>query len=275
MASLIKKKKTFQETVKDIDTTQKVNADLETQKVQNTLDTKVIPTGETIRGKPELNVKQGDKTYPTTNPDFTPNPDATDIKFNQDNTVTISPKGTTEKINLTKEEYNTFKGEAGNVTDKVQQAENMLNPKERFTTDIPTEQTLQDNTMEMKDLRGTTTGKVLSTVADFVDTISSTLPISGLKLKDPQAVNDVKDGFNKMNDVVNEDIKLYLAGQKSLSEVERDMEKQIEFTNKLYRLTKGKGQVNLAFWRDQGASLEAEALRQIRVIENQKRSLGL
>jgi hypothetical protein len=120
MGSLIKKPKTFQEKV-------------------NELQPQSVATPEQLNKastqKVEGGVSQGGKFYPTTNPDFVPDPNATDIKFNAGGGVTISPKGTSEKINLTKEEYtnqqNLEMGRGGNLTNKAKEVTQALNPPQQ------------------------------------------------------------------------------------------------------------------------------------------------
>jgi len=84
----------------------------------------VTPTGNKIRGQEELIVESGGKKYPTTNPDFRPDANAEQITFKQGGGVEIIPVGSTTPIQLTKEEYNTSQGGAGNVTNKVKELQN-------------------------------------------------------------------------------------------------------------------------------------------------------
>lgn len=229
-------------------------------------------------------VKFGDKTYPTKNLDFVPNPKATEqIVFKADGSVDVSPIGIDKPINLSKEEYNTSLGKSGNITNKVQELEKTraltpeLKQKQMLSsemTDIPNIEQLGEDTGNLKDIRGTPVAKGLNKLAELFDSVSSNVP--GLpKFKEPKKIANIKQNFNSMSDVIDEDIKLYQAGLITATEVNRDIETALGFTIQLYATTKGKGQANLDYWLDEGASIEVEVSKQLKELENQRILLGL
>jgi hypothetical protein len=196
--------------------------------------------------------------------------------------VEIIPVGSTTPIQLTKEEYKVSEGGAGNVTNKVQQVqqEREMAQSPLANQQVEQERTIQEKFNEAqlvnsKDIRGTIPGKTLNVIANLIDGITTTLPVDFIKVKDPKSLSDIKEGYNSMSQVINDDIALYKAGAISYSQVQADIDQALAFTIKLQASTVGKGQANLAYWRDEGASIEAEVLKQLRNLENQKRSLGL
>jgi hypothetical protein len=67
---------------------------------------KVYKTGEKVHNKDLYNVEAEGKTYPTTNPEFRPDPSATKINFDQpDNRVKVITAGKPEGYDLSREEY--------------------------------------------------------------------------------------------------------------------------------------------------------------------------
>lgn len=68
-------------------------------------DRGAVPTGNKLRGKPEYDVQEGGKSYPTTNPDFKPASDSQkkQVEFGKDRVKVTSPSG--KVFDLSKEEY--------------------------------------------------------------------------------------------------------------------------------------------------------------------------
>ncbi|MBU1446646.1 hypothetical protein KKD70_05290, partial [Patescibacteria group bacterium] len=225
--------------------------------------------------------------YPTSNPDFVPDPNAEQITFKSGGGVEIIPTGSTTPIQLTKEEYKTSQGGAGNVTNKVKEVQQAQ--QQAGQPQPGQEQTIQQrfnagqtpDTFNLlgqqtsNDVRGTPIGNTLNTVAQILDSVAASLPIDFIKLKDPKSVSDIKEGYNSMAAVLNDDVQLYKAGLISYAQVQADLDQALSFTIRLQAETKGKGQANLAYWRDEGASIEAEVLKQLRNLENIQKSLGV
>jgi len=128
----------LEETRKFLETTPRVNTEF-SPNVAKTMEVAGMPvreeqvsrrqTGEFSKEKGGF-TSEGGKFYPTTNPDFVPSQPTltTQIKFNKDNSIDYTPKGSSEAIKLTKEEYNVLQGEAGNVTNKVKEIQQAEQP---------------------------------------------------------------------------------------------------------------------------------------------------
>lgn len=72
------------------------------------------------------------KLFPTTNPDFVPNPNTEQIEFMSNGGVRISPKGSDQTIELSKEEYknqlNYETGKGASLTNKLKEVEAARRP---------------------------------------------------------------------------------------------------------------------------------------------------
>ena len=75
------------------------------------------------------------QTYPTNNPNFRPDVNSTQIKFNEDGSVDLSPRGTNEKITLSKDQYSdlnkTKMGKGKSFDPAVQQAQNPVTQEQQ------------------------------------------------------------------------------------------------------------------------------------------------
>jgi len=216
------------------------------------------------------------KVYPTSNPDFRPDPNAEQITFKQGGGVEIIPVGSTTPIQLTREEYNVTQGGAGNVTNPVkavQQAQTPQNPAQQLQT--PTTEQIQ-GAAQGQDFRGTAIAPVLSATAQALSTLSDFLP-SSLRFSEAKSteVKKAEAGFASVSATIADDIKLYQAGQMDLASVQKDIDRATKTIIALQQQTKSQGQINLRFWLDQGAEIEAQVQEEIRSLENQKRLLGL
>jgi hypothetical protein len=245
-----------------------------------------IPTGNMIRGKPEYDIPAYGNVYPTTNPDFTPTDPVltTQVKFNQDGSVAISPKGTNEAITMSKEEYNTLQGGAGNLTNKVQKAKVALQEAEQ--ADIPNiQEQFNAETQQVggRDLRESTilNGAVprqANRVANYLETIGDVLPLpSWLKFSSAKSTGtkQAEAAFLDMSSIIDRQISDYTTGVGSKEEIQRSIETARSSILDLYKETKGKGQVNLRFWLDNGKEIEAQINRELAILQSQQNKIAL
>ena len=210
--------------------------------------------------------------YPTTNPDFVPDPNSTQVKFNKDNSVNFSPNGSNEVIKLSREEYNTSQNGVGNVTNKVKQIEAAQQPQ---IEQIPMpsqqieQQALQTDSFDLRE-RSPVVAKTASIVINGFNTLAGLVPGIGRYLRVEGKSDEVKKAeqtFNDMNTVLGNDVVAVKAGVKSKSDTLKDLNIAREATLRLYAQTKGQGQLNLGFWVDKGAAIEAELARQKSVLD--------
>jgi hypothetical protein len=159
------------------------------------------------------------------------------------------------------------------MTPNAEKAQDVLNAKPEMQS---IQQQFQENVTPQEDVRGYALGNTLRGIAVGIDTISSVIPVEQVKLgKEPKQVLAAREGFGSMKQTIDQDIALYKEGKISYAEVQSDIDQALTFTNKLYSFTKGKGQANLGYWLDQGASIEAEVQQQIKTLERQRAALGL
>jgi hypothetical protein len=267
MVVLSKKKKTpqqmFQEAVN--------NAEVSTQQQSKT----TANSGTYNPTKKEFRTLGG-KSYPTTNPDFIPDPNSEQIKFNKDKSVTISPRGSDIPINISREEYEVLEGGAGNVTNKVKEVERQranLTPIDAGAIQQEQGQILQDefnknlnSTGLQKEKFGAAAEELtniplvrqaLSTGAALIEAVGSSVGIPiGKKSVGITQAEQIYSDYAAL-------IESQIAMGGSMIEIENSLKTATQATLKLQQEAHGLGRLNLRYWLDEGASIEAQAERQL------------
>jgi hypothetical protein len=105
----------------------------------------------------------------------------------------------------------------------------------------------------------------LKTAAQIFDTIQSALFASK-----STGVKKAEAAFTDASFIIDKDIALVKAGQKPYSEASRDFQLAEDSINSLESETKGLGKINLRYWLDNGAELQAQILREKRIMDNQR-----
>lgn len=251
----------------------------DTPKASAPIVTPLNTTGQ--GGKQGYNVNVDNKNYPTTNPNFIPDPNTTQLKFNQNGSVDISPKGSDQSINLTAEEYKQtlVKPNVAQLGQAPTPNLEALRLAEKGTTpgmDIQGEYQKQIGALPPSvDLRNSQVGEILNRNAGILEKASSFLPsflrFGATKGKD---VIQAEQTFNSIAGTIDDDIKLLQTGTISKSQVEMDIQQAITATTSLYQQTKGMGQADLRFWLDKGKEIEAQINQQLRSLENKQRMIN-
>jgi len=240
----------------------------------------VTPTGGKIRGQEELMVESDGKKYPTTNPDFRPDSNAEQITFKQGGGVEIIPVGSTTPIQLTKEEYNTSEGKAGNVTNKVQQVQAERN--KAALTGLNTQDVNQQfqeqaegqimNAEDPTSFKGGSAGfqataevlsetavakTVLPVVANLAESLGKTF---GFDIgKKSVGVTQAEQAYSDYASA----IQTQIDSGANLAEIQNNIDSAIQATIDLRNQAHGLGRVGLRYWLDEGRGIEAQSERQI------------
>jgi len=212
--------------------------------------------------------------YPTTNPDFKPQIETTKIGFNKDGTIDYTPKGG-ETIKLSKEEYNVLQGEAGNVTDKVKQVQEAQQPQSaQPNINLMTGEEIAEAVGGV-DLTGGVVGGAIQGAAVAVEKLSSFLPeVLRFGTKKSLDVTKAEQGFADYSAVLDLQIADYQKGLIPASAVERTFANAQQEIINLQAQTKNMGQLDLRFWLDQGAEIQAQIERELQALESKKLRAG-
>jgi gas vesicle protein len=270
-----KKKKTPFEQATETPTFAGTNKPLTPQLQQQAVNqNKAQPQSTGIYNKEKGGYVTPQTTYPTTNPDFVPSAKGTttQIQFNKDNSIDYTPIGG-EPIKLTREEYRVLQGGAGAITNKVKevqaseqpQIEQLPNQSQQIEQEV-----LQTDAFDLRE-RAPTVAKTAEILVNGFDTVAGLIPGIGKYLRisgKSSEVQRAEQTFNDMNAVLSNDVQQVKMGSKNKSEVMKDMALAREATLRLYAQTKGQGQLNLGFWVDSGASIEAELARQKSILDS-------
>lgn len=239
-----------------------------------------VPEEKIMKTKPgQFNAEQGGfKTesgqfYPTTNPDFKPQIETTKISFNKDGTIDYTPKGG-EPIKLSKEEYNVLQGEAGNVTDKVKQIQETQQPQAP-NIDLMTAEEIQAQSTGV-DLTGGVVGGAIQGAAVAVEKLSSFLPeFLRFGTKKSLDVTKAEQGFADYSAVLDLQIEGFKQGTVTADTLERTFASAEQEIINLQAQTKNMGQIDLRFWLDRGAEIQAQIDREIAILQSKKARLGI
>ena len=112
--------------------------------------------------------------------------------------------------------------------------------------------------------------KALSSAAQIYDLLKSSL--TAAKSTD---VKKAEAAFTDATFIMDKNIALVKSGQKSYSDAYRDFQLGRDSLQDLERTTKGLGRLNLRYWLDGGAEIEAQIIRERRIMENQEIELRL
>lgn len=221
-------------------------------------------------------VTETGQTFPTKNPEFKPSEQGltTEIKFNQDGSINYTPKGSLEPIKLSKEEYKGLLGkEGGFVTEKVKQIQASEQPAPNI--DLLTQEQISSQVGGV-DLSKGAVGGAIQGAAVAVEKLSSFLPeFLRFGTKKSLDVTKAEQGFADYSNVLDNQIALFRQGLIPASQVERTFSLAEQEIIRLQSQTKNLGQVDLRFWLDKGAEIEAQVAREIAILQNKKASLGL
>jgi hypothetical protein len=238
-------------------------------------------TQETLRG----NIKEKGGYIDSQTGQFVPpkKGTTTEINFNKDGSVDYTPVGG-ETVKLTREEYKGLLGQdRGITTERTKEIQAVEAggleeiKKQQFQEgiNIPTLNRLNIEN-EQKDLRGTALGETLGIVAPPLAQLSNFLPeFMKFGSKKSLRVQKAEQAFTDWDNALGNNIDGYLKGQVSQAEIQRTFDNAQSAIEQLHRETKGKGQVDLRFWVDQGAEIEAQVERQIAQLNSRKAQLGL
>jgi hypothetical protein len=108
----------------------------------------------------------------------------------------------------------------------------------------------------------------LGKAAEIYDSI-----ISSVLSKKSTRVIQAEGSFADASAAITKNIEMVKTGAIEPSQVLRDFERATAAINRLERTTKGLGQVNLRYWIDNGAELEASIANEKAIIENQRDDL--
>jgi len=235
-------------------------------------------------------VSQDGKFYPTTDQKFVPNPEAAQITFNRDKTVSISPQGSKEIINLSASENQILNdvnmGRASSrlgsgASPELKQAVAAQQPQQEAIMPQTTEETLSPQMEQVGgfDIRNKPlVARTLTAVAQGIDTTTGIIGgILGINLSPAKSteVKKAEAAFADNSAVIEKQISDYKMGIGNKAEIARSIEMSQSSILDLYKQTKGLGQANLRFWLDQGKEIEAQMQRELTTLESQRRMLNV
>lgn len=108
-------------------------------------------------------------------------------------------------------------------------------------------------------------GAGVQTGAQIIDIVRA-----GITGRKTTSVQQAEQSFTDASKVIQTDIDLVKTGQKDYTEALRDLERAAISVNRLEEQTKGLGKVNLRFWIDKGAELEASIATEKAILEQQR-----
>lgn len=245
-------------------------------------------------GKPLVNVESGGKVYPTTNPDFVPNPNPTKkIDFGTGipkaggGTIKVTTQSGQE-FELSKEEYlgqfvtpKTMELDQALAEEKFQRSPEGQLEAEKTALEGQTKTTeglfaadeanvLAGNLERDEARRASVLTNLKESGKDFLTTAANTIDSirTSVTGNAPKRVAKAQREFSSAEAILISDMELVRSGDKKLSVAMKDFDLAISAINRLESETTLKGKFNSGWWEDEGADIEAQIIEEKRTIEN-------
>lgn len=240
-------------------------------------------TGTTSTGQPLYNVQQGDKNYPTTLKGFQPDPNTTQLKFNPNGSVTISPKGSADSVTLSAEEYKQTLGDRKTIgqaptqnLQKLSELQKGLETPLKQQLQTPIQEQAKQGELNLLNMgtadrlveKATEVPAIQAVARGTAELVSNIGSVFGINLKKSTKAVQAEETFNTISSTIDAQIK-----SGDIAGAVKNIEVALDSIKTLQAQTRGKGKLNLRYWLDQGKDIETTAQKEIILLEAQRNQI--